>query len=451
MDSKSNLLREWSRYVAQAARQGGLTGQPITITRIEGIAGPRAGALELLAGLEAGKLLRALARNDAAMLRQFIPWAFTGEPTAYMAGRYVRLEAGWPNRLAETMIRLGDLGRHPKGAGRWVAGKNEYGATVLPSLNDRTPHFLVSGATGSGKSVALRSAILQLSQDPTNQFVLIDGKYGESLNQIAHLPGIVGPVAIDGPGARAALGWACREMRRRYESGHHAGRIVVVIDEIQEFAGDEIIISLLKKIAAQGRAAGIHCLVATQHPTVSAFGDPAIRRNLAGKLALRVADSDASRVAVGGRLPRADHLLGAGDCYTVAPGAVHRVQGVYVDNREIAQADSGQRELDEWPEYQAEPIRDLPGQEVGWSYGGPELAVSIISASQGEGRPTMIKRLESASLSRPGAERAIRLLRLGRETHGWLEGNGYRIGQPVCLSGNAHTAPLTHEFSPVFE
>ena len=241
--------------------------------------------------MESWRLLQALRQHDAATLRQFVPWAFTGEPVAFMAGRFVRVEAGWPEWLAEGMIRLSDLSERPKDASRWVVGKNENGRTVSVGLNDRTPHYLVSGATGSGKSVALRNALLQLSRHHENRLVLLDGKYGESLRLVEHLPGVVGPVAVEGPEVRAALGWACQEMRLRYENGH-AGRVVVAFDEFQEFVGDPVIVALMKRIAAQGRGAGVHLLAATQHPTVDAFGDPAVRRNLTGKLALMVADAD---------------------------------------------------------------------------------------------------------------------------------------------------------------
>lgn len=428
--SKHRLLQEWAGFISSAARQGQLSGKPIQITRVEGVAGPRAGALEMLAGLDSGRLLQALGKNDAAALRQFVPWHFTGEPQAFMSGRFVRVEAGWSNGLAETMVRLTDLGRHPQNDGRWVAGKNEYGATVIAGLNDRTPHYLISGATGSGKSVALRSALLQLSRDPLNKLVLIDGKYGESLKQVEHLPGVVGPVAVDGPTVQAALGWTCQEMRKRYENGNARGRVIVVFDEIQEFMDDSTIAGLMKKIAGQGRAAHVHLMAATQHPTVASFGDATTRRNLTGRMALRVGDCDASRVAVGGKTPRADYLLGCGDCYTVAPGVVHRVQLAYVGQREIDAAGNGDHRFESWPEYRPESVgQDLPSLQVNWSYSGGEIAVSLLSAEAGEGRPALVSRLEGAGFGRPGVERAMRLLQLGREAHAWLDEHLYYIGQ----------------------
>ena len=420
-DQRMPLLTEWARYVAQAAGQGALTGKPLALAHFGRIPGPRVGVLEVAAGLDSGRLVRVLAADNAALLRQFIPWAFLGEPQAFMAGRYVRLEAGWPPDLAETMVRLDALGHHPAlGGGRWVAGKNELGVTVVPGLNDRTPHYLVSGATGSGKSVALRSAVLQLGQDPGNELVLIDGKFGEGLGSLAHLPGVVGPVAVDGPTARAALGWACGQMRARYTTPGQAGRVIVVFDEFQELVNDPVVADLLRKLAAQGRAAGVHLIAATQHPTVEAFGDATTRRNLIGKLALRVEDPDASRVAVGGNLPRADFLLGAGDAYAVVPGSVHRVQCAYVDQRDVDQAGAGAWQVDAWPDYDAGEVGpDLPPAGVVKPWTPAEAGVSLVACCEGEGRPAMCQRLAAAGLT-TGTDRAGRLLKFGRELDAWL-------------------------------
>jgi hypothetical protein len=433
MNGRDRLLAAWAQYLADAAGSGVLTGRACSIARIETIAGPRAGALEIFAGLESGRLLRTLAKDNAAILRQFIPWTFTGEPQAFMSGRRVRVEAGWPSHLADTLIRLDKLNKRPEDGGRWAAGMSENGATIIPTLSDKTAHFLISGATGSGKSVTLRAAVLQLSRDPDNAIVLVDGKMGESLRMVERLPGVVGPCAVDGPTARNVLGWAAAEMRRRYQSGQRNGRVIVVVDEFQEFVDDEVFASLMRKLVAQGRAARVHCLLATQHPTVEAFGDSATRRNLTGKIALHVLDADASRVAVGGPTPRADHLLGAGDAYTIAPGACYRVQLAYVDEHEIGAAGYGSFTYPRWPEYEPESIgRDIP---VGWSYDGDELAVSIVAAVEEKGRPWMVDRLCADGLGRPGAERAIRLLKLGRQAHDGLRERGYA----VCLSGDAHT------------
>lgn len=106
------LITQWAHAIDQATRSGALFGdvsKAIALREIGTITGPRAGALELDAGLGAGRLLRVLSSDDGAILRQFIPWNFTGDPVCYMSGRYVRIEAGWPDHLAERAIKVSDL------------------------------------------------------------------------------------------------------------------------------------------------------------------------------------------------------------------------------------------------------------------------------------------------------------------------------------------------------
>lgn len=449
MNGRDGLLTAWAQYLADAARSGVLTGKACPISRIETIAGPRAGALEIFAGLESGRLLKVLSQNDAATLRQFVPWQFPGDPQVFMSGRYVRVEAGWPSGLADSVIRLTDcenyVSRRYATDGRWIAGKNEVGATVLPRLSDATPHFLICGTTGSGKSVALSCAILQLSQDPDNQIVLIDGKEGDGIKHLERLPGVVGPCAIDGSQIRGALGWTVAQMKERLASGEHDGRIILVVDEFQELTQDDAIVDMLRKICAQGRSAGVHGFLATQHPDVAAFGHKSIKRNLVGKIALHVGDVDASRVAVGASSPRADRLLGAGDAYAIAPGAVHRTQLAYIDESDITAGEIGgdSWRFTRWPDYDPENTGDMD-ERVNWKYTGQELAVSLVSSAHGEGRPTMEKRMIDAGLGKPGAEKSIRLLRIGRDQNEWLGDNGFA----VCLSSDTHDDPTNVKIQP---
>ena len=439
------LLTHCAELIINAAGSGALTGQPVPILRAELVAGPRAGAVELHAGMNSGRLLRALSADDCALARQFIPWHFTGEPAVYMAGRFVRIEAGWPDSLAEREVRLDDLGAFPKGGGRWVAGKNELGQTVILGLNDRTPHWLIGGTTGSGKTVGLRSAVLQLSRDANNRLVLLDGKWGSGLGEVAHVPGLVGPLATDVPTACEALAWVIGEMKRRYRIGTPADlpRVIVVVDEFQDLVTEPVIREMLRRILAQGRAAGIHALMATQHPTNDAFGDNSMKRNIPGRVALMVTDAKASEVVIGGPQPRADHLLGQGDAYCITPRAIHRTQLALVDRRDLQRVEPQPPLLDSWPEFRAEDLSG--GPTVKWAYSGEELAEAEIAARLGHGRNRLVQALEAAGLGRPGAERAIRLLNLGRETVAALRRRGWELvsleGEGTCLSvwqGDTH-------------
>jgi hypothetical protein len=415
----------------EAARAGRLGKKPIEVYQIETVRGPRAGALEILAGFDAGRLLSVLGANDSALHRQFVPWDFTGEPSVYMAGRYVRLEAGWPDALAEKDIKLTDVGQFPKGGGRWIAGRNEVGQTITLSLSDTVPHFLFGGWTGSGKTWAMRSALAQLAQDPENRLVFIDGKYGDGLGVIAHLPRLVGPMALDMESVKAALSWSLTEMKRRYQTGDKRGRIIVAVDEVQEFTGkngDDAIVAMMRTLVSQGRGARVHVLAGTQNPTAKAFSDTDTQRNFVGRVALRTFNYKHSEAVVGGPSPRADWLLGAGDSYTMAAGAVYRAQLAYVPETDLERLNGAQPEMDEWPEFDAEAAGTLAEDDAtGWQYSGAELAVSVVQAHLGNGRPTLQRALDNAGLGRPGSGRAERLLGLGREAYQWLRENDWRL------------------------
>lgn len=114
-----------------------------------------------------------------------------------------------------------------------------------------------------------------------------------------------------------------------------------------------------------------------------------------------------------------------------------------MDGRELGKARLGQRYFaDEWPAYNASAIGlDLP--EVKWSYSGDELAHSLVSAVEQEGRPSLVQRLETAGLGRPGSDRAARLLKLGRKTYSGLLAADWDLCplEAACLPGRrSHTA-----------
>jgi len=411
---RRQYLSNWARGIERAAARSLFGGRPIALRETSIVAGPRAGALEIFAGLDSPALLRAMVADDGAILRQFIPWAFVGTPSAFMAGRCVRIEAGWPKDLADSNITLKDLGRHPTGQGRWLVGRNERGQVPTAGLNDDTPHWLVSGTTGSGKTTELKSAVGQLARDTDNRLILIDAKHGASFRPLANVRGLVGPLAGDVYSARAALAWAVRDMAARYSGGQDVRRLVIVIDEVQELTDDALATEALRKLIAQGRGANVHCIVATQHPTVASLGDSTIGKNLVGRLALRVIGPEASRVAVGSKTPRADYLLGHGDCYAVGMSAVHRVQCAMFSG-DLPQAEP---ELSEWPETEG----DLPDNS-GWP-SGQEVGAAVLSASRNEGRVKFVRALTESGLPGMSPERAVKLLGLARASLDWLKDRG---------------------------
>jgi len=243
------------------------------------------------------------------------------------------------------------------------------------------------------------------------------------LINLDHLPGVIGPLVTTIDEARAALAYAAAEMRRRYDQHITDAPIwAVVIDEIQELSNDPACVELIRQLTAQGRAARVHVVLATQHPINDAFGDSTIKRNVTGRIALRVSDAKASEVSIGQSTPRADWLLGAGDAYAITPGNIQRTQIAYIAKPDIDRACIAQPAISVWPDFVSEQA--LPS---GATFTGAELAISLAAAYRGDGRPAMIKALEAAQLGKPGGDRARRLLGIGRDQLAALRDGGLDV------------------------
>jgi S-DNA-T family DNA segregation ATPase FtsK/SpoIIIE len=221
----------------------------------------------------------------------------------------------------------------------------------------RMPHVLISGATGSGKSVCVNAIIcsLLMRATPTEvKLILIDPKRVE-MAQYRGIPHLLTEVIVDTDKAVNALKWTVGTMESRYHefaqrgvrniAGYNealrAGEprmpyIVVVIDEL----ADLMMISAyeveatITRIAQLARATGIHLVVATQRPSVQVITG-LIKANIPSRIAFAMTSGVDSRTildAVG-----AEDLLGRGDMLYQpidAPRAV-RLQGVLVTDPEI--------------------------------------------------------------------------------------------------------------------
>jgi len=426
------LLKEWATKISQASMLGVFTKAKFMPNEIVLVNGPRAGALEISAGLNAGKMLGGLSADDYALHRQFIPWDFIGDPVVFMSGRFVRLEAAWPMGISDRDIPLASIGANPKDVNRWIAGKTETGATLTLSISDTIPHYLFAGITGSGKTVAMRSAIYQLAKFNQNKFVLIDGKYGDGLNIFSNIPNLVGPVVTnqDIDEVRKAIAWVKAEMMRRYSSIHETfDQLILVIDEVQSFVDDQAITGMLADIISQGRGANIHVFLGTQHPTVENVGGAKVKRNLSGRVGLHVNDWKASEVVVGGTSPRLSSLMGAGDAYAIAPNNTLRTQIAYADRRLIEQMNIGRSDF-EWPEYSLEDA-----SYSGASFSPIETAISITHAFERKnginrgGRDLLKEKIRSMTGASIGSPKAGSLRNYGREVFEEIARLGYCISE----------------------
>lgn len=456
---KERLLEEMGIELSAAAQSGVLTPEypiPMELGRIVTIAGPTAGALELYCSLDAGRIKQALGKNDCAMLRQFFSWVFPGEPSCYMSGKAVRVEAPWPSELVEKEIRLSEISLRPRcgpvmkkdgtishvARGRWVAGQSETGRTVTLGFNDSTPNFLAGGTTGSGKSNFMRATGAQLGAQPEyHRLVLIDGKHGDGLRSLESLPATVAPIAVDIPATRDALGWAISEMMRRYREydSEEARRereplVVVIMDEFQEFTvglmKDKMITTMLRTYAAQCRAANMGMLIGTHHPVQKMFGGQVTRQLFPGRVAFTVTNQDASRVLIGGSNPRADRLREPGDAYIVTPVQSLRAKVVWLPPEDLARLPTGGPIMGEFPPFNPSSVDSQLGEaekRVQWAYEGEELGIGLIQTHlEEDGRSALIRALKERGYS-AGAVRATRLQNLIREAYKMIRTEGWTL------------------------
>jgi S-DNA-T family DNA segregation ATPase FtsK/SpoIIIE len=257
-------------------------------------------------------------------------------------------------------------------------GKDIVGAPVCVDLS-KTPHTLVAGTTGSGKSVGINAVILSLlykAEARDVRLILIDPKMLE-LSVYEGIPHLLCPVVTDMKQAANALNWCVGEMERRYKlmsklgvrqlsgynkkideaaaKGEKIGnpfsltpeqpeplerlpQIVVVIDELADLmmvVGKKIE-ELIARLAQKARASGIHLILATQRPSVDVITG-LIKANIPTRIAFQVSSKIDSRTILDQM--GAESLLGMGDMlYMSAPAGVNtpmRVHGAYVSDEEV--------------------------------------------------------------------------------------------------------------------
>lgn len=250
--------------------------------------------------------------------------------------------------------------------GRSITGTPQYADLA------RTPHMLIAGATGAGKSVTIHDLIISLLYrcGPDQlRFVMIDPKRVE-LTLYNSIPHLLTPVITDAKKAILSLKWLAKEMDRRYDvlegekvrdiSSYHttilkpaldkalrhpdAGEalpepmpyIVVIIDELADImqAYPRELEAGIVRLAQMSRAVGIHLVLSTQRPSVKVITG-LIKANVPARLALQVASQIDSRTILD--MGGAEKLLGAGDMLYLSGDMSKpmRIQAPYISESEV--------------------------------------------------------------------------------------------------------------------
>ena len=272
-------------------------------------------------------------------------------------------------------------------------GKDSIGQPKVENLAT-TPHLLIAGSTGSGKSVGLNAMICSILLNATPdevKMIMVDPKMLE-LSIYDGIPHLIAPVVIDPKKAAGALQWAVTEMETRYKLMSEQGvrnilgyneyveklqqeyeeklqalekekkkpskntqdpdeddeeevlpeppaklpYIVILIDELADLMmiSSKGVEECLTRLAQMARAAGIHLIVATQRPSVDVLTG-IIKANFPARISYKVTSRVDSRTILDAM--GADKLLGKGDMLFLPPGTSRllRIHGPWVSDQEI--------------------------------------------------------------------------------------------------------------------
>ena len=300
-----------------------------------------------------------------------------------------------PNMRRETIyfkeVMTSDEFQLPQSKLTLAIGKDITGEPAVQDLAT-TPHLLMAGSTGSGKSVGLNAMICSILLNATPdevKLIMIDPKMLE-LSVYDGIPHLISPVVTNPKKAAAALQWAVSEMESRYKMMAESGvrniggfnelaeklqkeydlelkkhqktnkgvkpatdededdeevlpeppaklpYVVILIDELADLmmVASKGVEDSLTRLAQMARAAGIHLIVATQRPSVDVLTG-IIKANFPTRMSYKVTSRVDSRTILDAM--GADKLLGKGDMLFLPPGTtkLQRLHGVMVSDAEI--------------------------------------------------------------------------------------------------------------------
>ena len=292
-------------------------------------------------------------------------------------------------------------------------GKDIQGVSTVADLG-KMPHLLVSGTTGSGKSVAVNAMVLSLLFKATPddvRLIMLDPKMLE-LSVYEGIPHLLCPVVTDMNDAHNALRWSVAEMERRYkrmaalgvrniagynrkvrdaaeagtpipdpitpatEDGEpiHCEPLPYLVVIVDEFADMMMVVGkkveqLIARLAQKARAAGVHLILATQRPSVDVITG-LIKANIPARIAFQVSSKIDSRTILDQM--GAEALLGHGDMLYLPPGTAipTRVHGAFVSDEEVHRVVAHLKSTGR-PDYRDEILRGDFGDDGGESGGAP--------------------------------------------------------------------------------
>lgn len=309
----------------------------------------------------------------------------------------------------------------------------------------KMPHMLVSGHTGTGKSVFVQSLITSFVYHFTpdkGKLMIIDPKMID-FAVWENIPHLITPVVTDANDAVNALKWAVREMEERYkqlkkmavrniadyntkvQSLRESGEVLteqvivgtdeetgeyeyetrnidlsdmpylmIIIDEVADLmaVARKDVEMCVQRLAAKARAAGIHLVMATQRPSADVITG-VIKSNFPTRISFHARSNLDSITALGEK--GAENLLKCGDMLFSESGRPPvRIHGAWISDKELKAVADFLREQGE-PTYaegvteaneSGEEIPGMPQSKEAKSNDLYEQAVEIVRRDK---RPTI--------------------------------------------------------------
>ena len=347
------------KKLEEVLREFGITGHVVEVT-----VGPAITQyeLELKAGTKLSKLTGinkeislALAKKDVR-----IEAPIPGKSTVGIEISNENPSIVYVREIMEKLIALKSNNKLTVALGKDILSKPKY-----CEIN-KTPHLLVAGATGSGKSVCINcilASILMSAKPDEVKLLLVDPKKVE-LSVFNGVPHLLAPVVTDPKKASVALSKIVKEMEDRYDLFEEKGvknigsynemiekknknlneneklkkmpYIVVIVDELADLmlvASKEVEDSIMR-ITQMARAAGIHLIIATQRPSTDVITG-VIKANIPSRISFAVSSGIDSRTILD--MTGAEKLLGRGDMLYLPMGdsTPTRIQGAWITEEEV--------------------------------------------------------------------------------------------------------------------
>lgn len=245
-------------------------------------------------------------------------------------------------------------------------GAETNGRPFFLRLGDSSPHLLIAGKSGSGKSVAIdmvMASICCLYSPDDVRVAVVDPK--TSLGVWKGMPHLIMPPVSEPTAVASLFSWAASEIRDRKDKFDRRGcttlasynsdvpeedalpKVVIVVDEYETLMATkskrsgsspaEQMTADLLEVARLGRSYGMHLVLATQRPTAESM-HPTLKSQTT-KIACVVETATDSRIILD--QSGAEALLGRGDSLVKGPEGLSRVQCAWISPTSVASLING--------------------------------------------------------------------------------------------------------------